>query len=242
MLTKKIKYISCLVAIVLFVAVAFAFNIFPNKESVASAVSIDQQTSSQTPDSVTAASKIEYIKTNQSDGYIEYWRDTVNLKDRVDTYDTKGALVSSYIITDKGSRVIHRFLQNGEPVNETWVLPSKIAEENQKIMKISLLEKAKNDLKNTEWQTKGTENLSNGKEANVYTANENGEIQKVYTDPNTGYPIKKQIFKEENGNLQLIDEKTLEYKLVDNTTSIFEPNATLQEIKAPVVDNNVGKG
>jgi hypothetical protein len=88
----------------------------------------------------------------------------------------------------------------------------------------------------------GTENLSNGKEANVYTANENGEIQKVYTDPHTGCPVKKQIFKEENGNLQLIDEKTLEYKLVDNTTAIFEPNAVLQEIKAPVVDNSVGKG
>lgn len=238
MFTKKFKLISFVAAIALFVAVAFAFNMLPDKISVANAASIDLQTS----DSVIDASKIEYVKTNQSDGYVENWRDTVKLKDRVDIYDTKGELVSSYITTDNGSRIIHRFLQDGELVTETWILPSNIAEQNNKIMKMSLLEKAKNDLKNTEWQIKGTEKLSSEKVANVYTANYNGEIQKVYTDPDTGYPVKKQIFKEGNGNLQLIDEKTQEYKLVQNTTSIFKPNATMQEIKAPVVDNNIGKG
>jgi hypothetical protein len=89
-------------------------------------------------------SKIEHIKVLNKDGsYIETWRNLATGEERVDTVDAANHLQNRTIVTENGSRIYVISNVEGKLVGETWKLPEAIANENQKIYKLSLIESKK---------------------------------------------------------------------------------------------------
>ena len=184
---------------------------------------------------------VEYIKVKNSNGYSEHWRDLENLQERSDTNDNNGKLSNKILVLEKGKRVISIGDDDGKIEAYTWILPDDIANENGKLLQKSLLEDIKNELKKSKWIDKGTKKLADGREVKVIESSFEGLTELVYVDI-TEFPVKREFFKSENGQLKLLDDRTEEYKKVSSQSGeIFEYNSSgLKEIPAPVRENVKG--
>lgn len=184
---------------------------------------------------------VEYIKVKIPSGYSEHWRDIITLQERSDTYDNNGKLANRILVSEKGKRVISIGNDNGKMEAYSWILPDDIANENKTLLSKSLLENVKNELKQSKWIDKGKKKLVDGREVRVIESSFEGLTEVVYVDA-TDFPIKREFFKNENGQLKLLEERTEEYKKISSQSGeIFEYNGPeVKEIPAPVGEN--GKG
>lgn len=171
--------------------------------------------------------KHEYIKVVQEDGsYEEHWRDLKNLQERHDTYTKDGELVNRIIVTEKGKRVYVIGNDNGTLEASTWVLPEKVANQNKKILQISLLEETKDRLKNGSWKKIGKEKMK-GKDVEVIESQANGLTEDMYVDLETGLPVKKDTFKGSN------KIRTEYYETIDGEEDIYEVDSNLDIKEMP---------
>ncbi|HBC93350.1 MAG TPA: hypothetical protein DCZ10_10765 [Pelotomaculum sp.] len=187
---------------------------------------------------------IEHIKIVSSNGsYTEHWRDLKNLEERTDTYDKNGTLINSIIVKEFGERIISIGYDDDQITGFTWVLPKKVASLNRQLLKKSLLEDVKNELDGSKWQYCGKDKV-NGKEVKKITTSHGDTTTIIYVDQLTGYPVKREIHKNEKGNLTLMVDTVEEYqKISDESGNIFEcENVELKEITSPGIDGDVNPG
>lgn len=186
--------------------------------------------------------KIEYVKIKYADGQTEeHWRDVQNLLERTDNRDSKGNLINTILVMEKGKRVINIGNENGDIEAFTWVLPEKIADINKDQLKKSILEDVINELNSEDWKQEGNSFLMDGRKVKKIKKNQQDFNQVIYIDENTGFPIKREIYGDD-GSLK--EERIEEYKKIDDDSAkLFEHNnVELKEISAPVVNGEPGIG
>ncbi|WP_427180859.1 hypothetical protein [Paenibacillus sp. TC-CSREp1] len=198
--------------------------------------------------------KVEYIKETLEDGsYIVRYRDRVNLTEITEEYrDNK--IYSKLIVEDGGKKITSygRDFESGKLVGNTWTMPENIAAENEKLLQISLLENAKQELQKQNWtvlEPKGAQARSLA-ESNEQQAVSEDDLHKeiVTIDLETGLPTKREIFmKDKNGEIVTNSTKTEEYKYLDSMPMQIqkmtsEESVEIKEIPAPVIEDKVIEG
>ncbi|MCZ1269496.1 hypothetical protein, partial [Paenibacillus tundrae] len=151
---KKKTFISLLT--IPLVAVTVSGYMYFNQPAVVSAQS----------DVVSAANKatqgkVEYIKQTSEDGsYTVRYRDRVNLIEITEEY-RDNQLHNKLIIEDGGKKITSygRDFETGKLVGNTWTMPENLAAENEKLLQISLLENAKEELKSQDWKVLETNDV-----------------------------------------------------------------------------------
>ncbi|WP_336765030.1 hypothetical protein [Paenibacillus sp. USHLN196] len=198
--------------------------------------------------------KIDYIKESFEDGsYIVRYRDRVNLTEITEEY-RDNQLHNKLVIEDGGKKITSygRDFETGKLVGNTWTMPDNIAAENEKLLQISLLENAKEELQSQDWtvlETAGTQSPS-AIESNEQNAVSEDNLHKevVTIDVNTGLPTKRVIYqKDKNGEIVTSSTKTEEYKYLDSMpmkiqSFVPEESVEIKEIPAPVIEDKVLEG
>ena len=193
-------------------------------------------------------SKIEHIKVLNKDGsYIETWRNLATGEERVDTVDAANHLQNRTIVTENGSRIYVISNVEGKLVGETWKLPEAIANENQKIYKLSLIESKKTQYSKLE--KVGKEKV-NGKEAVKLKHTDNnpkfGEVTRfVFIDETTGLPFKTETYHKTAGKDVLVNESTEEYNVItDVPENLFKDfaGAEIKEVTEEMNDKPASNG
>lgn len=198
--------------------------------------------------------KIDYIKESFEDGsYIVRYRDRVNLTEITEEY-RDNQLHNKLIIEDGGKKITSygRDFDTGKLVGNTWTMPDNIAAENEKLLQISLLENAKEELQSQDWtvlETAGTQSRSATESNEKNAVSEDIRHKEVVTiDVNTGLPTKRVIYqKDKNGDIVTSSTKTEEYKYLDSMPmkiQSFTPEESIEikEIPAPVIEDKVFEG
>lgn len=198
--------------------------------------------------------KVEYIKETMEDvSYIIRYRDRENLTEITEEY-RDNQLHNKLVIEDGGKKITSygRDFETGKLVGNTWTMPENIAAENEKLLQISLLEEAKNELESQDWT------VLEANEVKSLTASDKNEQQAlaeddlhkeiVTIDLDTGLPTKREIFtKDKEGNIIGSSTKTEEYKYLDSMPmkiQSFGPEESIEitEIPAPVIEDKVLEG
>ncbi|SEB27523.1 hypothetical protein [Paenibacillus sp. 276b] len=244
----KKKTIISLLTIPL-VAVTMSGYMYFNQPTVVSAQS----------DVVSAANKatqgkVEYIKQTLEDGsYTVRYRDRVNLIEITEEY-RDNQLHNKLIIEDGGKKITSygRDFETGKLIGNTWTMPENLATENEKLLQISLLENAKEELKSQDWtvlETTETKSLSTaGSNEQKAVAEDDYHKEIVTIDLNTGLPTQRVIYeKDKNGKIVASSTKTEEYKSLDSMPvkiQSFGPEESIEikEIPAPVIEDKVLEG
>ncbi|WP_339238804.1 hypothetical protein MKX40_30215 [Paenibacillus sp. FSL R5-0517] len=199
-------------------------------------------------------SNVEYIKETLEDGsYNVRYRDRVNLIEITEEY-RENKLYHKMIVEDGGKKVTSygRDFESGKLVGNTWTMPKNIAAENAKLLQISLLENAKQELQKQKWTVLEPEG------AQARSLAENNEKQAVSEDElrkeivtinvETGLPTKRVIYmKDKNGEIVSSTTKTEEYKYLDSLPMkvqkmTAEESVEIKEIPAPVIEDKVFEG
>ncbi|SLK16603.1 MULTISPECIES: hypothetical protein [unclassified Paenibacillus] len=244
---KKKTFISLLT--IPLVAVTVSGYMYFNQPAVVSAQS----------DVVSAANKatqgkVEYIKQTSEDGsYTVRYRDRVNLIEITEEY-RDNQLHNKLIIEDGGKKITSygRDFETGKLVGNTWTMPENLAAENEKLLQISLLENAKEELKSQDWKVLETNDVQSLSTAggNEQKAISEDDLHKeiVTIDLNTGLPTQRVIYeKDKNGKIVANSTKTEEYKSLDSMPvkiQSFGPEESIEikEIPAPVIEDKVLEG
>lgn len=198
--------------------------------------------------------KIDYIKESFEDGsYIVRYRDRVNLTEITEEY-RDNQLHNKLIIEDGGKKITSygRDFETGKLVGNTWTMPDNIAAENEKLLQISLLENAKEELQSQDWtalEAAGTKSRSATQSNEQKAVSEDNLHKEVVTfDVNTGLPTKRVIYqKDKNGEIVTSSTKTEEYKYLDSMPMKIqsfapEESVEIKEIPAPVIEDKVLEG
>ncbi len=185
---------------------------------------------------VASKSQIEYVKITNADGsYMEAWRNLATGDERVDHYDSQNALQSRTITTENGSRVYSITRIEGNLVGETWVLPDELVKENQKVIKTSLLDEAKAQVKQLEKGEKGQAKGTGVLKFKESMKTKRGELTKVVTvDEQSGLPVKTELYRKDGNKDVLINETKEEYKtLADVPKDLFKDFEELEMKEVP---------
>lgn len=198
--------------------------------------------------------KVEYIKQTLEDGsYTVRYRDRVNLIEITEEY-RDNQLHNKLIIEDGGKKITSygRDFETGKLVGNTWTMPENLAAENEKLLQISLLENAKEELKSQDWKVLETNDVQSLSTAggNEQKAISEDDLHKeiVTIDLNTGLPTQRVIYeKDKNGKIVANSTKTEEYKSLDSMPvkiQSFGPEESIEikEIPAPVIEDKVLEG
>lgn len=198
--------------------------------------------------------KVEYIKQTSEDGsYTVRYRDRVNLIEITEEY-RDNQLHNKLIIEDGGKKITSygRDFETGKLVGNTWTMPENLAAENEKLLQISLLENAKEELKSQDWKVLETNDVQSLSTAggNEQKAISEDDLHKeiVTIDLNTGLPTQRVIYeKDKNGKIVANSTKTEEYKSLDSMPvkiQSFGPEESIEikEIPAPVIEDKVLEG
>ncbi|NUU73877.1 hypothetical protein HP552_01030, partial [Paenibacillus xylanilyticus] len=142
--------------------------------------------------------------------------------------------------------------ETGKLVGNTWTMPENIAAENEKLLQISLLEEAKNELESQDWTVLESNEMksltSSDKNEQQALAEDDLHKEIVTIDLDTGLPTKREIFtKDKEGNIIGSSTKTEEYKYLDSMPmkiQSFGPEESIEitEIPAPVIEDKVLEG
>ncbi|KGP77339.1 hypothetical protein, partial [Paenibacillus sp. MAEPY1] len=167
--------------------------------------------------------KVEYIKETMEDGsYIIRYRDRENLTEITEEY-RDNQLHNKLVIEDGGKKITSygRDFETGKLVGNTWTMPENIAAENEKLLQISLLEEAKNELESQDWTVLESNEMksltSSDKNEQQALAEDDLHKEIVTIDLDTGLPTKREIFtKDKEGNIIGSSTKTEEYKYLDS--------------------------
>ncbi|KGP78402.1 hypothetical protein [Paenibacillus sp. MAEPY2] len=198
--------------------------------------------------------KVEYIKETMEDGsYIIRYRDRENLTEITEEY-RDNQLHNKLVIEDGGKKITSygRDFETGKLVGNTWTMPENIAAENEKLLQISLLEEAKNELESQDWTVLESNEMKSltASDKNEKQALAEDDLHKeiVTIDLDTGLPTKREIFtKDKEGNIIGSSTKTEEYKYLDSIPmkiQSFGPEESIEitEIPAPVIEDKVLEG
>jgi len=198
--------------------------------------------------------KVDYIKESFEDGsYIVRYRDRVNLTEITEEY-RDNQLHNKLIVEDGGKKITSygRDFETGKLVGNTWTMPDNIAAENEKLLQISLLENAKEELRSQDWtvlEAAGSQSRSATQSNEQKAVSEDNLHKEVVTiDVNTGLPTKRVIYqKDKNGEIVTSSTKTEEYKYLDSMPmkiQSFAPEESeeIKEIPAPVIEDKVLEG
>ncbi|MDT9721627.1 hypothetical protein QVE09_22240 [Paenibacillus sp. ClWae2A] len=198
--------------------------------------------------------KVDYIKESFEDGsYIVRYRDRVNLTEITEEY-RDNQLHNKLIVEDGGKKITSygRDFETGKLVGNTWTMPDNIAAENEKLLQISLLENAKEELRSQDWtvlEAAVTQSRSATQSNEQKAVSEDNLHKEVVTiDVNTGLPTKRVIYqKDKNGEIVTSSTKTEEYKYLDSMPMKIqnfapEESVKIKEIPAPVIEDKVLEG
>lgn len=177
---------------------------------------------------------VDFVKVTFDNGqWIEMYRDTDNLYERVDYYNSDGAFISRILTTDGGKSIINIGIDSvgtnfeGTPVATRLIQPEDIATQNSELLKVSIIDSYfTTDVTNgleLDWKLA----KSKDKELNKYTS-KNGNI---YIDKATKELVKREVII--NGQAH----ETIEYDKIkaenkEALNSIFNVEAPLSSEKA----------
>lgn len=239
--TKVNKYIKLGSTILLGLLFLGAAALFSNKDG---SVSAQSQVIEAADKSISG--KVEYIKVSTSaEDYTVHVRDKIKLVEVSETY-LNGQLQNKNIVSEGGKRVtsIGRDHETGKLVGTTWLLPKNIAAENERILKISLLEKQKEELKLKKWNM--TQTLKeDGRSLQQVTSEQTDQKEIVYIDELTGLPVKREIYlKDAQGEWKKDTEKIEEYKYFESLPFQFLSieNVEIKERPAPIKEDKIFAG
>ncbi|CCC86436.1 hypothetical protein PPM_p0286 (plasmid) [Paenibacillus polymyxa M1] len=244
----KKKTLTSILAVPLVVAAASGF-FYLNTDRVVSAQSetiaaADKATNSQ----------VEYIKisvsssTYSDSSYQIRIRDRKNLSEVTEDY-VGGVLQNKIIVSEEGKRVtsIGRDHITGKLVGNTWILPVNLANENKRILNISLMEEQKKEMKNQNW-VKSLRPQSQSKDASLQEVVAEDKLKKetVTIDTNTGLPVKREVFvKDKEGNWTEDSVRVEEYKYLNSMPMNLQKlndEVEIKEITAPIKEDKLFKG
>ncbi|TYA12562.1 hypothetical protein FRY98_17940 [Paenibacillus faecis] len=235
------KYIKLGSTILLGLSILFVTALFSNRDGSVSA----QGQVIEAADKSTSG-KVEYIKVSTSaENYTVHVRDKIKLMEVSETY-LNGELQNKIIVSEGGKRVtsIGRDHETGKLVGTTWLLPKNIAAENERILKISLLEKQKEELKSKRWNK--TQTLQkDGRSLQQVTSEQTDKKEIVYIDESTGLPVKREIYlTDAQGEWKKDTEKVEEYKYLDSLPLEFQSleNVEVKERPAPIKEDKIFAG
>lgn len=198
---------------------------------------------------VDADGNLDYIKIDSPvSGKEEHWRDIKNLQERSDTYDPSGNLVQRIIVTEGGKRVVMFGYEEGKLVaSRTWLLPPRIAQENNRLLELLLVDEKKkefNSFKDKGRKLDGVSKLASGKSVKKYSLANNESYTAVFVDDQTGLPVEEQVFVKNGSEYKLNQTKTEKYKkLHDESGQIFKYDKTsVKEMPADTASDNLGNG
>lgn len=235
---KKIQFVF---VVLLGVSILFVTALYKAKDVTVSA----QSEVIEAADRLTSG-KVEYIKASASKtNYTVHVRDKVHLMEVSETY-LEGELQTKIVVSEGGKRVtsIGRDPATGKLVGTTWLLPELIAAENAKILKSSLLEKQKEELKRKKWNKAHTLQ-EDGRNLQQATSEEADQKEIIFMDESTGLPVKREIYlKDRQGKWRKDTEWIEEYKYLDSLPVEFISleNVEVKERPAPIKKDELFAG
>lgn len=186
-------------------------------------------------------SKYETVKMVKPNGeYTIWWRDKVNARECREEYDSAGNLLTKMLIVDGGKRIISMKNVDGKMEALSWELAKSAADENEKILKKSILADIKNDSESKNWKMNAAEKASNQIEAET----SNSKII-LYLDENKKLPVKRETYPKENGQLLKNDKGKIveEYKIQSSIPDeVFNINDIQTKDVGTQEDANLGIG
>ncbi|OMF39779.1 hypothetical protein BK135_25080 [Paenibacillus peoriae] len=197
-------------------------------------------------------SQVEYIKISVSSrtysdcSYQIRIRDRKNLSEVTEDY-VGGVLQNKIIVSEEGRRItsIGRDHVTGKLVGNTWTLPVNLANENKKILNISLMEEQKKEMKEQNW-VKSVRPQSNDASLQEVVAATNLKKETVTIDTKTGLPVKREVFvKDKEGNWTEDSVRVEEYKYLDSMPMNLQrmnDEVEIKEITAPIKEDKLLKG
>ncbi|MGW8444306.1 hypothetical protein ACWGXJ_25710 [Paenibacillus sp. S33] len=196
-------------------------------------------------------SQVEYIKisvsssTYSDSSYQIRIRDRKNLSEVTEDY-VGGVLQNKIIVSEEGRRItsIGRNHVTGKLVGNTWTLPVNLANENKKILNISLMEEQKKEMKEQNW-VKSLRPQSNDASLQEVVA-ETSLKKEVVTIDAKGLPVKREVFvKDKEGNWTEDSVRVEEYKYLDSMPMNLQrmnDEVEIKEITAPIKEDKLLKG
>ncbi|WP_264453546.1 hypothetical protein [Paenibacillus polymyxa] len=196
-------------------------------------------------------SQVEYIKisvsssTYSDSSYQIRIRDRKNLSEVTEDY-VGGVLQNKIIVSEEGRRItsIGRDHVTGKLVGNTWILPVNLANENKKILNISLMEEQKKEMKEQNW-VKSLRPQSNDASLQKVVA-ETSLKKEVVTIDAKGLPVKREVFvKDKEGNWTEDYVRVEEYKYLDSMPMNLQrmnDEVEIKEITAPIKEDKLLKG
>ncbi|GIO88100.1 hypothetical protein J25TS5_50320 [Paenibacillus faecis] len=235
---KKIQFIFL---VLLSVTILFVTALYKAKDATVSA----QSQVVEAADRITSG-KVEYMKASTSKtNYTVHVRDKVHLMEVSETY-LDGELQTKIVVSEGGKRVtsIGRDHATGKLAGTTWLLPEHIAAENARILKISLLEKQKEELKQKKWN-RAHMLQENGQTLLQATSKQADQKEIVFMDESTGLPVKREVYlKDRHGKWRQDAERIEEYKYLDSLPVEFISfeHVEIKERPAPVKKDELFAG
>ncbi|MGW8958699.1 hypothetical protein [Paenibacillus sp. NPDC055715] len=229
------------------IVVAAASYLYLNTDTVVSA-----QSETIAAAEKSTSNKVEYIKITVSNStysdlsYSIRIRDRKNLSEVTEEY-VGGVLQNKIIVSEEGRRVtsIGRDHVTGKLVGNTWTLPVNLANENKRILNISLMEEQKKEMKDQNW-VKSLRPQSNDASLQEVVAETNLKKETVTIDNKTGLPVKREVFvKDKEGNWTEDSVRVEEYKYLDSMPMNLQKmndEAEIKEITAPIKEDKLLKG
>lgn len=142
---------------------------------------------------------IDYIKRTSKKEISEHWRDVSKGQEKSKTYNLNGELINSIYVVDSGKRV---YSVGGSGEAYTWILPEEISNENNELLKRTLLDQIKLDLESKYWKFEGAVN-EDDKTLQKLSTSKKGAREIVFVDESTGFVTKKEVYIEDNGKMEL---------------------------------------
>lgn len=193
---------------------------------------------------------LEYIKVTTGDdpsvqSYTIRIRDKANLTEVSEDY-VNGVLQSKIIISEKGSKVtsIGRDFTTNEMTGSTWTLPENLSKENERVLKISLLEEQKQQVTGQDWVESKDSFTKSGYKTAVSELKDRKDV--VTIDESNGMLVKKETFiKNEDGIWKNKPSRVEEYKYLDSIPMNImrnDENIEIKERPAPIIEDKLFNG
>lgn len=185
----------------------------------------------QSFDKLVSSDAIEHVRLTYDNGeFVDMFRDTVNLLDQTDYYDSNGKLLSRILVLNNGKEAISIGEDNGVYSGVRLKLTDDLSDGNKEILKDSMIE------------SYFTKDVESGLDMNWQLAESNDENILKYTSKNNNVYINKEtkeLIKREilaNGKVY----QTIEYNLVNRNgrsgQSLFRIDSPLSSKSRSTID------
>ncbi|MFC4810497.1 hypothetical protein [Paenibacillus sp. GCM10023250] len=193
--------------------------------------------------------KTVYATTDGSQNFtMEHWYDpqTKDYRTDVQEFSADHRLLSyrsTYFLNGRSELVVIQRNQNGDPVSGKRLQRADDPKPFEPLDRKSLdFSAVKQTYQASYWTSAGTEHTSDGKTLNKFTNSYRSTLDDgtqanmqyiAYLDPQSGFPVKEELYEDSTGTYKLFSTDTDEYRYVSDDGSVFATGGvTLAPVKS----------